>query len=176
MIMEHIRTLDQLMAWYLPGLLETEKITLSTLESAVYPENAAGLQKVIDSADMLCRRHIEELRKVIHEFSSVMMPQRSSFGINGLTLDFNELIGRIDDRDTANAAIIVFMQTVCHHKISAYGTLSSYARILGKEHIAARLHHMLVEEKELDQALNKLAEQNINLHAISRQVSPHVGE
>lgn len=173
MTMEHIHTLEQLMAWYLPGILETEKVTLTSLESEVYPDGSAGLQKVLYDADMLCRRHIDELSKIIHELSSVLVPPRSSFGINGLTLDFNELIGRIEDRDTANAAIIVFLQTVCHHKISGYGTLSSFARILGKEHIAARLHHMLVEEKELDKALNKLAEQNINLHAISPQMPPH---
>ena len=164
------------MAWYLPGLLETEKTTLESLENEVYPESLPGLQSILYDADMLCRRHIDELKKIIHEFSSVLVPPRSSFGINGLTLDFNELIGRIEDRETANAAIIVFLQVICHHKITAYGTLSSYARILGKEHIAARLHHMLVEEKELDLALNKLAEKNINLHAISPRVSPHSEE
>ena len=174
--MEHIHTLEQLMAWYLPGILETEKITLATLENEAYPESSTDLQKVLGEADILCRRHIDELKKMIHELSSVLVPRRSSFGINGLTLDFNELMGRIKDNDTGNAAIIVFLQTVCHHKITGYGTLSSYARILGKEYIAARLHHMLVEEKELDQALNKLAEQNINLHAISPQVPPHRDE
>ncbi|NEU08018.1 DUF892 family protein [Flavihumibacter sp. R14] len=174
--MEHIHTLEQLMAWYLPGIQETEKIILNSLENEVYPESSTGLQKVLYETDMLCRRHIEELKQMIHEFSSVLIPQRSSFGINGLTLDFNELMGRIEDRDTANAAIIVFLQTVCHYKITGYGTLSSYARILGKEHIAARLHHMLVEEKDLDHALNKIAEKHVNLHAISPQVPPHRDE
>ena len=172
--MEEINSLEQLMTWYIQGILETEKSFLSSLESDVYPESSERLKKTVVESDLLCRRHIGELKKVVEALPPLSMPLGSASAMNGIILEFNELMGHIRETETANAAILVYFQTICHYKITAYGSASSFARILGKEQLSARLHHLLVEEKSLDESLSKLAESNINQHAISRQVPPHL--
>ena len=173
--MEEINTLERLMTWYIAGILETEKSFLNSLESDVYPESSEGLKKTVVELDLLCRKHIEELKKVVETLPSMSASLSSAFAMNGISLEFNELMGHIRDDETANAAILVYFQTVCHYKIAAYGSASSFARILGNEQLSAMLHHLLVDEKALDESLSKLAEANINLNAIARQVPPHTG-
>lgn len=171
--MENINSLEQLMIFYLQGIIDTEQSFLNDLEREVYFQSSEGLKTRLLECERLCRRHIDELRAILDDLSADSSTWGTSFGIDGIILDFNELLGRIEDNEIANAAILVFIQTVCHCKITAYGTVSSFARLLGREPLSARLHHILAEEKELDESLTKLAESSINVHAISPQVPPH---
>lgn len=168
--MENINTLEQLMIIYLQGLLDTEENFLSALEREVYSQSSEGVKNRLIECERLCRRHVDDLKYILDELPGFSSTWGTCYGIDGIILDFNELLGRIGDHEVANAAILVFIQTVCHCKITAYGTVSSFARLLGNEPLSARLHHILAEEKELDESLTKLAESSINVHAIAPQV------
>jgi ferritin-like metal-binding protein YciE len=56
-------------------------------------------------------------------------------------------------------------QKVEHYEIATYGGLAQLARTLGLEDAAALLHTTLEEEKEADETLTELAENNINYEA-----------
>lgn len=70
-----------------------------------------------------------------------------------------------DGSMTRDVAIIVASQKVEHYEIATYGSLVQLARTLGNEDIATILETTLNEEKETDQSLTDIAENDINWQA-----------
>jgi ferritin-like metal-binding protein YciE len=66
---------------------------------------------------------------------------------------------------TRDVGIIMAAQKVEHYEIATYGGLVSLARTLGKEDVAEILSTTLEEEKQTDQGLTDIAENNINWEA-----------
>ena len=63
-----------------------------------------------------------------------------------------------------DAGMIAGAQRVEHYEISAYGTVRTYAQLLGRAEWARLLQQTLTEEKDTDQILNGIAER-INVEA-----------
>ena len=63
-----------------------------------------------------------------------------------------------------DAGVIAGAQRVEHYEIAAYGTVRTYANLLGRSEWARLLQETLDEEKAADQKLNDLSS-SINLDA-----------
>lgn len=170
--MEVIYTLRQLLTWYLQGLLETEKALLSSFTSGEYSETSDRLRETIARSEFLCTQHIAELQPILQGISEPYDFTRVSFAVDGISLDFYELMGRIKDIETADAAIIVYLKTMCHYKMTGYDIIASYARLLHDEHLAGRMQDLLIDEKHFDDTLTKLVESHGNVHVYSHQMRP----
>lgn len=66
---------------------------------------------------------------------------------------------------TRDVALIIAAQKVEHYEIAAYGGLATLAKTLGMTEIKDLLGQTLDEEKETDELLTQLAENNINQSA-----------
>jgi ferritin-like metal-binding protein YciE len=66
---------------------------------------------------------------------------------------------------TRDVALIIAAQKVEHYEIAAYGGLATLAKTLGMNEIKELLGQTLEEEKETDELLTQLAENNINQSA-----------
>ena len=67
----------------------------------------------------------------------------------------------------AAAGIIAAAQKVEHYEIASYGTVRTWATLLGEEDAADLLQQTLDEEGEADKTLNELAEDIVNPEALS---------
>ena len=67
--------------------------------------------------------------------------------------------------DLMDAALISAAQRVEHYEIAAYGTVRTYAELLGEENAVTFSKQTLEEEKETDQKLTDLAS-DINVKAM----------
>jgi ferritin-like metal-binding protein YciE len=63
--------------------------------------------------------------------------------------------------------LIAAAQRVEHYEMAAYGSAIAHAKLLGLDEAAAILHQTLEEEKEADALLTELAEDEVNLAALS---------
>ena len=77
--------------------------------------------------------------------------------------------GIIEDTEkgtlTRDVGLIMAAQKVEHYEIATYGSLAQLAKTLGKNDIAALMIDTLNEEKEADELLTSIAENNINVEA-----------
>lgn len=77
--------------------------------------------------------------------------------------------GIIEDTEkgtlTRDVGLIMAAQKVEHYEIATYGSLAQLAKTLGKNDIAALMIETLNEEKEADELLTSIAENNINVEA-----------
>ena len=71
---------------------------------------------------------------------------------------------------TRDVALIIAAQKVEHYEIAAYGGLATLAKTLGKNEVKELLGQSLEEEKETDELLTQLAENNINQSASQEEV------
>jgi ferritin-like metal-binding protein YciE len=82
----------------------------------------------------------------------------------GLIKEAEELMKETEEGPVRDAAIISAAQKVEHYEIASYGTLRTFATILGNNEAASLLQEILDEEKNADQTLTGVAEA-INLEA-----------
>jgi ferritin-like metal-binding protein YciE len=88
-----------------------------------------------------------------------------------------EKIIETEGHDAArDAALIGAAQRVEHYEIAAYGTLRTWANILGRNEVAGMLEETLDEEKETDEKLTQIAEGFVNEDAAQQGEGSRSGQ
>lgn len=81
--------------------------------------------------------------------------------------------GVIEDTEAGSATrdvgIIIASQKVEHYEIATYGCLTQIAKVLGLNDVADILAETLAEEKEADELLTTIAENDINYEAAEEE-------
>lgn len=86
--------------------------------------------------------------------------------MDGLTKEGDSVIEDTEKGTlTRDVGLIMAAQKVEHYEIATYGSLAQLAKTLGKNDLAQLMVQTLEEEKEADQLLTTIAENNINVEA-----------
>lgn len=86
--------------------------------------------------------------------------------MDGLTKEAESIIEDTEKGTlTRDVGLIMAAQKVEHYEIATYGSLAQLAKTLGKNDIAELMTQTLNEEKEADELLTGIAENNINAQA-----------
>ena len=125
---------------------------------------AAPLKKAFEE-------HLEETRTHVSRLDAVFKilgekPQSEECpAIEGIIEEAEELIAEISNAKTKDAALIAAGQAVEHYEITRYGTLVAWAKELGHEEVLSHLRETLAEEKDADNKLLRLGEDQLNQKA-----------
>ena len=92
--------------------------------------------------------------------------------MEGLIKEGKEMMEEDAEPAVLDAALIAAAQKVEHYEIAGYGTVRTYARMLGYEEAADLLQETLDEEGETDPKLTDLAESVINVEAEEAEEEP----
>jgi ferritin-like metal-binding protein YciE len=84
--------------------------------------------------------------------------------MKGVLEEGSSMLHETAEGDIRDAALISAAQRVEHYEMAAYGTVRSYAELLGKPKIAQLLEETLEEEKAADQKLTAIS-QKVNVRA-----------
>jgi ferritin-like metal-binding protein YciE len=79
--------------------------------------------------------------------------------MEGLVKEGSELISEDYPEPVLDAGMIGAAQRVEHYEIAAYGTVRSFAEVLGESEQASLLEETLNEEKKADETLSQISEQ-----------------
>ncbi|OCX54002.1 hypothetical protein BEL04_06925 [Mucilaginibacter sp. PPCGB 2223] len=74
--------------------------------------------------------------------------------------------------DVRDASLLASVQSICHFKISMYGTAATFANLLDLKEAAKVFHEAESNEKGMDERLSFLAEDHINKKAKSPVALP----
>ena len=85
-------------------------------------------------------------------------------GMKGVIKEGEEIVSQGGDNATVDAGIISAAQRVEHYEMAGYGTVRTYAELLGQQQIASLLQQTLDEEKEADEKLTEIA-RSVNIEA-----------
>jgi ferritin-like metal-binding protein YciE len=116
--------------------------------------------------------HLEETRGQVERLDAIFRGLKVSPGGNtceameGLVAEAQELLDVDADPDVLDAGLIGAAQRVEHYEIAGYGTVRTYAQMLGREGDVTLLQDTLDEEGAADKKLTKIAEKSVNERAI----------
>ena len=85
-------------------------------------------------------------------------------GMQGIIEEGKEMMAEDMDPDVMDAALIAAAQRAEHYEMAAYGTLRTYAQLMGNDEAARILQSILDEEGATDKKLTKIAER-LNVEA-----------
>ncbi len=85
--------------------------------------------------------------------------------MKGLVEEGEELMNGADKSALLDAMLITAAQKVEHYEIATYGTVRTYAQVLGEKGVATLMTQTLREEKAADKKLTGIAERSVNARA-----------
>ncbi|MBV8101463.1 MAG: DUF892 family protein [Verrucomicrobia bacterium] len=110
---------------------------------------------------------LKRVENILNELHAKPIGGEPAEGMRGIIAEADRLIAEAPQTDPAvfDAALIAVAQRAEHYQIAVYGTLRTYAQILGATEALEPLRLTLNEEVEMDRKLTALAETAVNLDA-----------
>ena len=109
--------------------------------------------------------HVTRLEQVF-ELMNKKAQAKKCDAMEGLIKEGESIVEETEDGTmTRDVGIICAAQKVEHYEIATYGSLVQLAKTMGMDEAAGILAETLEEEKETDQGLTEIAENNINWEA-----------
>lgn len=107
---------------------------------------------------------VERLEQIFQDLGKTPRGKKCK-GMEGLIKEGSEILKEDADPAVKDAGLISAAQRVEHYEMAAYGTVRTYAQLLGLEDQARALQETLDEEGETDHKLTQLAQSGINQNA-----------
>jgi ferritin-like metal-binding protein YciE len=123
------------------------------------------LKRALTQHERQTRQHVARLERIFKQLDASPRGKKC-VGMEGLLEEGSELIKEKPEPDVLDAGLISAAQHVEHYEIAGYGTVRTWARLLGRDDQAALLQQTLDEEGETDKLLTSLAEA-VNIEAVS---------
>jgi ferritin-like metal-binding protein YciE len=158
-----METLAELYVDELKDLWSAEKQILKALPKMIKAASAKALRQGFRDHERQTREHVRRLERIFKSLDASPRGKKC-VGMEGLLREGSELIKERPDAEVLDAGLIAAAQHVEHYEMAGYGTVRTWARLLGHSDHAQLLQQTLNEEGETDKALTQLAE-TINVAA-----------
>jgi ferritin-like metal-binding protein YciE len=156
-------SLRELYVKELQDLYDAENQIIKALPKMVDNASSEELQEALNEHLEITREQAQRIQQIFSDMGQKLKAEKCK-GLEGVIKEGSEVLKDAEDDDVRDAAIIASAQKVEHYEMAAYGTVRTWAQLLGENEAADLLQQTLDEEKEADQKLNQLAEQ-INTEA-----------
>jgi len=169
------------MGIFTPDLNSLREVYISKLQHALNSERQIvekGLPTMIEKATNLTlqqafRKHLEESRQHVMRLEQILNDLEGEGGdkkckvTTALLSAAESAIGDAGNEGIRDVILIAAGNEIEHHEIAIYGTLRTWAEVLGERAHAALLEATLEEEQAADELLSGLAEEiNIEVPAV----------
>lgn len=160
-------TLRDLYLQELKDLYNAESQILKALPRMAKAASSPQLQEVFQQHLEQTKNQVQRLDQI---FTNMGLPSKGikCQGMEGILSEGEELLGQNAEPSIKDAALIASAQKVEHYEMAGYGSVRSYAKILGDEDAVNLLDQTLSEEKDADKRLSKIAEKTITKEATSQ--------
>lgn len=162
--------MEKLFLDQLKDLYYVEKTLIKALGKMVKRATTEELSDIFLAHQEVTQQQLGRLDQIFEILGKRAQAKRCP-AIDGLMEEAEELMSETEeDTLTRDVALIVTAQKVEHYEIASYGCLSTLARTYGMDEVAELLQETLEEEKDADQQLTYIAENNINFEAGQEEV------
>src|SRR4029077_6986363 len=110
--------------------------------------------------------HVERLEDIFEDLDE--SPKgKTCRAMKGLVEEGSEILEEEGEESVLDAGIIAAAQKVEHYEIASYGSVRTFAELLGQKEAVKLLQQTLDEEGAADEKLTELAEEIVNPEALS---------
>ena len=161
--MSTVDSIEKLFIEELKDLYSAENQITKALPKMVNAATSKELKKAFENHLRETEGQIERLIQVCNILGA--NPKgKSCEGMKGVLEEGASMLKEAEEGDVRDAALISAAQRVEHYEMAAYGTVRTYAELLGQKQCAKLLEETLEEEKAADQKLTSISG-TVNTHA-----------
>lgn len=161
--------LDSLKDLYLEQLKDlysAETQLLDALPKMADGASAPDLKQAFSEHLRQTQEHVRRLERIFDTLGENPKGHTCE-GMKGLVREGEQMLGMKGEPAVLDAGLIAAAQRVEHYEIAGYGTVRTYAELLGHDDQVALLERTLDEEEQTDELLTRLAESHVNEEAFS---------
>jgi len=160
----HMQDLQDLYVEELRDLYNAEKQLVKALPKMAKKAMHDELKQAFTSHLEETKGHVERLEQIFDKLGK-RAGGKTCKAMQGIVEEGKEIMEEDAEPEVIDAALISAGQRAEHYEIAAYGTVRTYAKLLGDEQAAQMLQSTLDEEGAADKKLTELAQSSINLEA-----------
>jgi ferritin-like metal-binding protein YciE len=161
----NLETLKDLYVEELRDLYNAENQLIKALPKMAKGASSDELKEAFEKHLEQTKGHVQRLEQVFEELGE-KTKGKTCQAMKGLIEEGSEVLKADGEDSVLDAAIIVAAQKVEHYEIASYGSVRTFAQLLGQDKSAELLQQTLDEESEANELLNKLAEDIVNPEAL----------
>ena len=159
-------TLEKLYISELRDLYSAENQLLKALPKMAKGASSPELKDAFEKHLEQTKGHVERLEELFEQRDESPKGKPCK-AMKGLIEEGSEILKEEGEDSVLDAGLIVAAQKVEHYEIASYGSVRTFANLLGKDDEAELLQATLDEERETNEILNQLAETVVNPEAVS---------
>ena len=148
----------------LKDLYSAEKQLVRALPKMMKNATNAQLKEAFRNHLAETEGHVARLEQIFESLESSPRGKKC-VGMEGLIEEASELLEEDAEDDVLDAGLISKAQHVEHYEMAGYGTVRTWAQILGEDQHVSLLEQTLQEEKNADRLLTQIAESSVNIDA-----------
>ena len=159
--------LDSLKKLYveeLRDLYSAETQLVKALPKMAKGASSDELKEAFESHLEQTKEHVERLDEIFDRLDE-KPTGKTCKAMKGLIEEGSEMLAQEGDESVIDAGLIGAAQRVEHYEIAAYGTVRTFADLLGEDEAVELLQQTLDEEGDTDKELSQLAEGIVNKEA-----------
>jgi ferritin-like metal-binding protein YciE len=158
-------TLKKLYVEELRDLYSAENQLLKALPKMAKGASSEELKQAFEDHLEQTKDHVERLEEIFKGLDE--SPKgKTCHGMQGLVEEGSAILQKQGEDSVLDAGIIAAAQKIEHYEIASYGTVRTFASLLGDDEAADLLQQTLDEEGDADKRLNELAEEIVNPEAL----------
>ena len=161
-----LESLNDLYLEQLRDLYSAETQIVDALPKMVEAATSPDLKKGFSDHLRQTEEHVSRLERIFTDLQEKPKGETCE-AMKGLIKEGSSMVKANGEPAAIDAGLIAAAQRVEHYEIAGYGTVCTYAEMLGHADHKKLLAMTLDEEKATDQKLTSLAEGKINLRAAS---------
>jgi ferritin-like metal-binding protein YciE len=160
-----LESLKDLYLEQLKDLYSAETQLVDALPKMAEAASAQDLKKGFNDHLKQTQEHVKRLERIFKDLGEDAKGETCE-GMKGLIKEGSSMAKMKGEDAARDAGLIAAAQRVEHYEIAAYGTVRTYAELLGHDQHVTLLEKTLNEEEETDDRLTQLAESHINEEAL----------
>jgi ferritin-like metal-binding protein YciE len=163
--MDQMTMLQNLFVDHLKDIYWAEKAATKAMPRMRRATTTPELQQVFDQHLQETLQQITRLEQAF-EILGKRAQAKKCDAMEGLIKETESVISETEKGSkTRDVGLIIAAQKMEHYEIASYGGLAQLAKTMGMEEIKNLLGQTLAEEKQADELLTQVAENNINIEA-----------
>jgi ferritin-like metal-binding protein YciE len=166
--MKRENNLQELLVEEMRDIYHAEGQLLKALPKMAKAAQSERLKEAFERHLEETEQHVERLERAFESLGEPVKGKKCE-GMAGLIEEAKETMDEHSESSVLDAALICGAQKVEHYEIAAYGTICTWADLLGLDEVSDLLKETLDEEKTADETLTEVAESEINVEAVHEQ-------
>jgi ferritin-like metal-binding protein YciE len=159
-----LESLETLYVEELRDIYNAENQLLKALPKMAKAASSPELKQAFEDHLEQTEEHVARLDEIFGKLDK-KATGKTCHAMKGLVEEGSEIIKQDGEDVVLDAGLIAAAQKVEHYEMASYGTVRTWAEMLGEDDAADLLQQTLDEEGETDKRLTELAEEIVNVEA-----------